>query len=93
MRISLRWKMLALLLATALVPLGVTTLILRSAERDLGAVVSARMHSMGKEVGRDVAQTLNASAGRELVRSRYDWELLGESLWETYCGWLNLARP
>ena len=34
-----------------------------------------------------------ASAGRELVRSRYDWEVLGQSLWETYCGWLDLARP
>jgi glycosyltransferase involved in cell wall biosynthesis len=33
-----------------------------------------------------------ASAGWELVRSRYDWEVLGKSLWETYCGWLDLAQ-
>lgn len=32
-----------------------------------------------------------ASAGRSLVESRYDWEVLGESLYETYRGWLESA--
>jgi glycosyltransferase involved in cell wall biosynthesis len=34
-----------------------------------------------------------AIAGRELVRSRYDWEVIGKSLYETYCDWLGWARP
>jgi len=29
------------------------------------------------------------AAGRDLVRSRYDWEILGAALYETYSHWLN----
>jgi len=29
------------------------------------------------------------SAARDLVRSRYDWEVLGQALHETYSRWLN----
>jgi glycosyltransferase involved in cell wall biosynthesis len=29
-----------------------------------------------------------AEAGRRLVAARYDWETLGQSLYETYCRWL-----
>ena len=32
-----------------------------------------------------------AEAGRRLVAVRYDWETLGQSLYETYCRWLG--RP
>ena len=32
-----------------------------------------------------------AEAGRHLVAVRYDWETLGQSLYETYCRWLG--RP
>jgi len=28
-------------------------------------------------------------AGRALVRSRYDWEAIGTSLYETYCAWMD----
>lgn len=31
------------------------------------------------------------AAGRELAR-RYDWDTLGESLYDTYCGWLSACR-
>jgi glycosyltransferase involved in cell wall biosynthesis len=30
-----------------------------------------------------------AEAGRRLVAARYDWETLGQSLYETYCRWLG----
>jgi len=30
-----------------------------------------------------------AEAGRQLVEARYDWEALGRSLYETYCGWME----
>jgi glycosyltransferase involved in cell wall biosynthesis len=30
-----------------------------------------------------------AEAGRRLVTSRYDWEILGQSLFETYCHWFG----
>jgi glycosyltransferase involved in cell wall biosynthesis len=30
-----------------------------------------------------------AEAGRNLVTSKYDWETLGQSLYETYCRWLG----
>lgn len=30
-----------------------------------------------------------AQAGLELVRARYDWGLLGQSLHDTYCGWIS----
>jgi hypothetical protein len=29
------------------------------------------------------------TAGRDLVRSRYDWQILGEALYENYSHWLN----
>jgi glycosyltransferase involved in cell wall biosynthesis len=29
------------------------------------------------------------AAGRDLVRSRYDWEILGQALYENYSHWLN----
>jgi glycosyltransferase involved in cell wall biosynthesis len=32
------------------------------------------------------------TAGRELARSRYDWEAIGHSLYETYRGWLKTSR-
>jgi glycosyltransferase involved in cell wall biosynthesis len=32
-----------------------------------------------------------AAAGRSLVESRYDWDVLGQSLYETYCTWLESA--
>ncbi len=30
-----------------------------------------------------------AKAGRDLVRSRYDWQILGKSLYQTYCRWFG----
>jgi glycosyltransferase involved in cell wall biosynthesis len=32
-----------------------------------------------------------SAAGRSLVESRYDWQVLGKSLFETYRGWLQTA--
>lgn len=31
------------------------------------------------------------AAGKALVQGRYDWEILGASLYETYCRWLDQA--
>jgi len=33
-----------------------------------------------------------AEAGRRLVAARYDWEALGQALYETYCRWLWTPR-
>jgi glycosyltransferase involved in cell wall biosynthesis len=33
-----------------------------------------------------------AEAGRRLVTARYDWETLGQALYETYCRWLRTPR-
>jgi glycosyltransferase involved in cell wall biosynthesis len=33
-----------------------------------------------------------AEAGRRLVTARYDWEALGQALYETYCRWLWTPR-
>ena len=33
-----------------------------------------------------------AGAGRRLVTARYDWETLGQSLYETYCRWLGRSQ-
>ena len=33
-----------------------------------------------------------SKAGRELVRQRYDWEVLGRTLFETYSRWLDIRR-
>jgi glycosyltransferase involved in cell wall biosynthesis len=33
--------------------------------------------------------TAQASAGRELARSRYDWQMIGRSLVSTYASWLS----
>jgi len=33
-----------------------------------------------------------AEAGRRLVTARYDWETLGQSLYETYCRWLGRSQ-
>jgi len=33
-----------------------------------------------------------AEAGRRLATTRYDWESLGQSLYETYCHWLGRAQ-
>lgn len=42
-------------------------------------------------LGNEASWRLLAAAGRSLVESRYDWEILGKSLYETYAGWLKPA--
>jgi glycosyltransferase involved in cell wall biosynthesis len=33
-----------------------------------------------------------ADAGRRMVTARYDWEAIGQALYETYCLWLSTPR-
>ena len=41
------------------------------------------------EAGSEARRDAIAAAGRELVRSRYDWEVLGTKLFATYRDWLE----
>jgi glycosyltransferase involved in cell wall biosynthesis len=66
-----------------------------------GLAVSPGRHLLIADSGEDWLRQLSAlslqgglwnglvTAGRDLVRSRYDWEILGAALYENYSHWLN----
>jgi len=34
-----------------------------------------------------------AQAGRTLIREKYDWKLIGDTLYQTYAQWMNIGPP